>query len=153
MADLNEEIVKFKGFEEDPQFMRFKQRPIAYFCAEYALEGVRPMYSGGLGVLAGDVIREAEDRNLPMVGIGLFYRNGYVCGSKEVGGGQIELCDIHAPENYGFEQVVINGSGHLDITVPIHDHNVKVRVWRRKDSKVPGCVHLRHSGFTQPFIT
>lgn len=48
-------------------------RPVAYFCAEYALDPNLPIYAGGLGVLAGDYLREAADQNFPIVGVGLFY--------------------------------------------------------------------------------
>ncbi|HLD22245.1 MAG TPA: alpha-glucan family phosphorylase, partial [Patescibacteria group bacterium] len=53
------------------------QHPIAYMSAEFALDDRLPMYSGGLGVLAGDVIREANDMCLPLVGVGLLYKEGY----------------------------------------------------------------------------
>ena len=46
---------------------------IAYFCTEYALDPNLPIYAGGLGILAGDYMREANDQNLPVVGVGLFY--------------------------------------------------------------------------------
>ena len=51
--------------------------PIAYFCMEYGLHQSLPLYSGGLGVLAGDHLKSASDLGLPLVGVGLLYRNGY----------------------------------------------------------------------------
>ena len=51
--------------------------PVAYFCAEYAIHASLPVYSGGLGALAGDLVKEASDRALPFVAIGLLYRQGY----------------------------------------------------------------------------
>ena len=51
--------------------------PIAYFSAEFGLHESLPLYSGGLGVLAGDYLKSASDLGLPMVGVGLFYANGY----------------------------------------------------------------------------
>ena len=53
------------------------ERPVAFFCAEYAIHGSLPVYSGGLGVLAGDILKEASDRRLPLVAVGLMYRHGY----------------------------------------------------------------------------
>ena len=53
------------------------ERPVAFFCAEYAIHGSLPVYSGGLGVLAGDILKEASDRGLPLVAVGLMYRQGY----------------------------------------------------------------------------
>ena len=53
------------------------QRPVAYFSAEFGLHESIPVYSGGLGVLAGDHIKSASDLDIPLVGIGLFYGQGY----------------------------------------------------------------------------
>src|SRR5262249_58635943 len=53
------------------------QTPVAYFCAEYGVHSSLPLYSGGLGILAGDHLKSASDLNLPLVAIGLFYRFGY----------------------------------------------------------------------------
>jgi starch phosphorylase len=53
------------------------ERPIAFFCSEFALHRSLPIYAGGLGVLAGDILKEAADRALPMVGVGLLYYRGY----------------------------------------------------------------------------
>ena len=47
------------------------EHPVAFFCAEYAIHGSLPVYSGGLGVLAGDILKESSDRRLPLVAIGL----------------------------------------------------------------------------------
>ena len=52
-------------------------RPVAFFCAEYGVHSSLPIYSGGLGALAGDILKEASDRALPFVAVGLMYRRGY----------------------------------------------------------------------------
>src|SRR5205085_758773 len=54
-----------------------KRGLIAYFCAEFGFHECLPMYSGGLGVLAGDHAKSASDLGLPFIGVGLFYRQGY----------------------------------------------------------------------------
>ena len=54
-----------------------EDRPVAYFCAEYAVHASLPIYSGGLGALAGDHLKEASDFALPLVAVGLMYRRGY----------------------------------------------------------------------------
>jgi len=136
MADLKEELKKFADFRESGQYGRFKERPIAYFCAEYALDKCRPMYSGGLGVLAGDVVREAADQNLPMVAVGLFYRNGYVCPPKEVGGRRIEMCDNHEPQDYGFVRAKDDHDEDVYVLVPIQDRMIKVAVWQKNDAGI-----------------
>src|SRR5918999_3227522 len=52
-------------------------RPVAYFCAEFGIHNSLPLYSGGLGILAGDHLKSASDLNLPLVAVGLLYRYGY----------------------------------------------------------------------------
>ena len=54
-----------------------KENPAAYFCAEYGVHNSLPIYSGGLGILAGDHLKSASDMNAPLVAVGLFYRFGY----------------------------------------------------------------------------
>src|SRR5262252_4483337 len=66
------------------------KHPIAFFCAEFGIHRSLPIYSGGLGVLAGDILKEASDRALPMVGIGLFYRRGYFRQRLDLSGRQHE---------------------------------------------------------------
>src|ERR1700726_571025 len=67
-----------------------RPRPVAYFSAEFGLHESLPIYSGGLGVLAGDHIKSASDLDIPLVGIGLFYGQGYFRQRLDVGGWQRE---------------------------------------------------------------
>ncbi|HTK82076.1 MAG TPA: alpha-glucan family phosphorylase [Bacteroidota bacterium] len=67
-----------------------KGGPVAYFCAEFAIHECLPFYSGGLGVLAGDHVKSASDIGLPLVGVGLFYRQGYFQQHLDVNGQQQE---------------------------------------------------------------
>ena len=74
------------------------EHPIAFFCAEFGLHRSLPIYSGGLGVLAGDILKEASDRALPMIGVGLMYRQGYFHQRVDAAGGQHEYWDETDPE-------------------------------------------------------
>src|SRR3954467_199396 len=65
-------------------------RPAAFFCAEYAVHESLPVYSGGLGVLAGDILKAASDLAVPLIGIGLMYRHGYFRQRTDAGGWQHE---------------------------------------------------------------
>src|SRR5687768_7950678 len=67
----------FENFRNSSEYENLKQNPIAYFCAEYALLNNMQTYAGGLGVLAGDILREANDQKFPIVAIGLYYNDGY----------------------------------------------------------------------------
>ena len=131
MADLQEEKRLFEKLRATPQFERFAQRPVAYFCAEIGLESELPQYAGGLGILAGDMIREAGDLKMPMVAIGLYYRQGFVCPTKEVGGVKMEVCPIVPPSQNGFEAVIGKDGKRMHVTVPIHNRDIKARVWKR----------------------
>jgi glycogen phosphorylase len=67
-----------------------RERPIAFLCAEYGVHQSLPIYSGGLGGLAGDLLKEASDRALPLVAVGLLYRQGYFRQRLDVSGWQQE---------------------------------------------------------------
>jgi starch phosphorylase len=97
---------------------------IAYVTAEIGLTTAVPTYSGGLGVLAGDHVKAAADLGLPLVGVTLFYKQGYGMQSIDTYGEQhldFPLCD---PAD------VLEDSGHL-LQVPLEGENVRIRVWRR----------------------
>ena len=103
MADPKEERQLFEKLKATPQYERFAERPVAYFCAEFAFTNDdQRRYAGGLGVLAGDMVREAADLGFPMVAVGLYYRQGYVCQSKEVGGRPAQICPTTPPRRAGF---------------------------------------------------
>ncbi|MFO7768932.1 MAG: alpha-glucan family phosphorylase [bacterium] len=74
-------------------------RPVAYFCAEFGLHSSIPIYSGGLGVLAGDHCRAASDLGIPMVGIGLLYQRGYFRQRIEADGSQQAVAERFDPES------------------------------------------------------
>ena len=67
-----------------------RPRPVAYFSAEFGLHESLPIYSGGLGVLAGDHIKSASDLDIPLIGIGLFYGQGYFLQRLDQSGWQRE---------------------------------------------------------------
>src|SRR5258706_5999651 len=67
----------FKNFTVSTESDFMRDHPIVYFCAEYALHDTLPIYAGGLGILAGDIIREASEQKIPFIAVGLFYHKGY----------------------------------------------------------------------------
>ncbi|HEU5050469.1 MAG TPA: alpha-glucan family phosphorylase, partial [Gemmatimonadales bacterium] len=75
LAHLREDASRAHWF--DAEYPGLRERPVAYFCAEFGLHSSVPIYSGGLGVLAGDHCKAASDLGVPLVGLGLFYRKGY----------------------------------------------------------------------------
>src|SRR5262245_22060142 len=110
---------------------------IAYFSAEFGIHESVPVYSGGLGVLSGDHLKSASDLGLPLVGVGLMYREGYFRQYLTVDGWQQE----RYPENDFFNLPLlaeINNQGTpLVVTVPMAGHSVHARVWRLQVGRVP----------------
>jgi starch phosphorylase len=134
---MDEEIRKLEAIFAGAEFDRFVDRPVAYFCAEYMLSAGQKLYSGGLGALAGDMLREASDRNFPLFAVGLYYHEGYACPTKESGGHVVETCVRTPPAEAGFEPVAGKDGRPLVVSVPIHDRRVKVRAWKFKEGRVP----------------
>ena len=127
----------FEQFRGTPKFADLAARPIAYFCAEFALRADLPNYSGGLGVLAGDVVREAADRGLPMLAVGLYYNKGYICSVKSDGTGITEVCTEHPPEHMGLQPVADESGKPITVEVPIGEGKVWAQAWRQQVGSVP----------------
>ena len=104
--------------------------PIAYFCAEFGLESQLPLYAGGLGILAGDTLKQAADDHLYMVGVGLLYRGrGSVQGITPEGR-QFETDAQFDPVNAGLEHVYREGQP-LFIAVAIGETKIWLRCWKK----------------------
>src|SRR5665811_2310797 len=111
--------------------------PIAYFCAEYGFHESLGIYSGGLGVLAGDHVKSASDMALPFVGVGLLYKHGYFRQTIDADGHQ-----EHAYPDYDVSRLPLlpasdaNGEP-LRITVPLPGRDLIVAVWVAQVGRVP----------------
>jgi starch phosphorylase len=110
---------------------------VAYLSAEFGIHESIPIYSGGLGVLAGDHLKAASDLGLPLVGVGLMYREGYFRQYLNVDGWQQESY----PENDFFNLPLVPetcGDGSLLlIGVPLPGREVRARIWRIQVGRVP----------------
>jgi glycogen phosphorylase len=111
-------------------------RPVAFLCAEFAVHRSLPIYAGGLGVLAGDILKEASDMALPMVGVGLLYRQGYFQQRMDRSGYQLEYWLQVDPDRVP-AALVYNGSSPLTVTVPLRGRDVVVQVWRLDIGRTP----------------
>lgn len=105
-----------------------ERRPIAYFCIEYALSDMLPTYAGGLGVLAGDYVKELKDQQIPSVAVGLMYHGVY--GVYGVIQGK-PVKDVVTPEHQDSHLKPVMGENKtpLLIKVPIRDADVLVKAW------------------------
>ena len=123
-----------KAHEQDGRFL------VAYFSAEFGIHESLPVYSGGLGVLAGDHLKSASEIGLPLVGVGLLYRNGYFQQYLSADGWQQE-----AYPELDFYNLPIEALKHTDGT-PVHvrvelpDNSVFCQVWPRSRSGASRCI-------------
>ena len=114
-----------------------EDRPVAYFCAEYAVHASLPIYSGGLGALAGDHLKEASDFALPLVAVGLMYRRGYFRQRIDHTGWQQEFWVPTDPERTPAVLVTHDGEEPVKVTVPVGDEDVTAQIWRVDVGRVP----------------
>lgn len=124
-----------------------RARPVAYFSAEFGLHESLPIYSGGLGVLAGDHLKSASDLGVPLIGIGLLYDQGYFRQSLDINGWQQEEYLNANPDLLPIETVTGTDGTPLIISIETNNGVLKARVWRVNvgrttllllDSNVPG---------------
>ena len=113
------------------------ERRVAYFSAEFGIHECLPLYSGGLGVLAGDHLKSASDQNLPLVGVGLIYRRGYFHQKIDAAGMQHEEYPVMAPLDSGFRLAKGLTGWPASVTVPLDDRECHVRVWETGVGRVP----------------
>jgi starch phosphorylase len=112
-------------------------RPIAFFCAEFGVHPSLPIYAGGLGVLAGDWLKGASDLGVPMVGVGLLYRQGYFKQRMDTSGWQHEYWIETDPERLPAALVTRDDNEPVTITVPIRGRDVVVQIWRIDVGRIP----------------
>lgn len=102
----------------------------AYFCMEYGLHESLPLYSGGLGILAGDHCKAASDLGVPFTAVGLLLRDGYFQQTFDKSGWQTEEYPVMEPENHPMTLVTTRGGAPLRVTVHLGDMPLKLQAWR-----------------------
>jgi starch phosphorylase len=112
-------------------------RPVAFLCAEYGVHVSMPIYSGGLGALAGDLLKEASDCAVPLVAVGLMYRKGYFRQRIDAGGWQHEYWVDTDPQRLPAALVTGPDERPLTIEVPIYDADVTAQIWRVDVGRIP----------------
>ncbi len=109
---------------------------IAYFCAEYGFHESFPIYSGGLGILAGDHCKAASDERLNFVAVGLLYTQGYFVQTVDNDGVQHAQYNENDPRDLPVEAVRDAAGEWLQITVRIAGREVAARLWRARVGRV-----------------
>lgn len=107
-----------------------KRASVAYFSMEYGLNQVLKIYSGGLGMLAGDYLKEASDSNVDLCAVGFLYRYGYFRQSLSMDGQQIAKYDAQQFNSLPIEREYDKDGKQLVVEVPYRDYIVKALVWR-----------------------
>jgi starch phosphorylase len=110
---------------------------VAYFSAEFGIHESLPIYSGGLGVLAGDHLKSASELGLPLVGVGLLYRNGYFQQYLSADGWQQEMYPELDFYNLALEPMRYTDGTPIQVRVDMPDNAVFIRVWRAMVGRVP----------------
>lgn len=135
LKKINDIYSKFEAYmNEKPD----SSRPsVAYFCMEYGLTHVLKIYSGGLGILAGDYLKEASDSNVDMCGIGFLYRYGYFSQSLSMDGQQIANYEAQNFGSLPLERVTDEDGHPMVLDVPYLNYYVHAYVWRVNVGRVP----------------
>ena len=144
MAEVREVLRDFNRYMEngsDRWFVRHHANdlpgPVAYFCAEYGLYESLGIYSGGLGVLAGDHMKTTSDMSLPFVGIGLMYRRGYFHQTIDADGHQ-----EHAYPDYDLTRLPVGRVQGRDgeplmVSVALPGRDLRIAVWAVQVGRTP----------------
>lgn len=114
-----------------------KKTSVAYFSMEYGFTHILKIYSGGLGVLAGDYLKEASDSCVDLCGVGFLYRYGYFSQAISPDGQQIANLDTQSFSEIPVEQVMNEDGNPMVLAVPYPDRSVYANVWRVNVGRIP----------------
>ena len=107
-----------------------KRASVAYFCMEFGLNQTLKIYSGGLGMLAGDYLKEASDSNVDLCAVGFLYRFGYFTQSLSMDGQQIAKYDAQNFNSLPIERELDENGNQVVVDVPYRNYQVHALVWR-----------------------
>lgn len=122
---------------DDPRLRSLRESPVAYLCMEFGLANWLQIYSGGLGMLAGDMVKEASDLGLPFVAVGLMYRRGFFHQRLDQSRYQTEFYQPLDPNTLGIERAVDRHGDDLVVAVPMGDRTISACVWKLQVGRVP----------------
>jgi len=135
MANYKKVVADFEAYMKKGQS---KTSPkIAYFSMEYGLHTSVKIYSGGLGVLAGDYLKQASDDNVDMIGIGMLYRYGYFSQSLSSSGEQLAAYHAHDFSHMAAVPALGKDGVQLEITIAFPGRNLYAKVWKIDVGRVP----------------
>ncbi len=134
MKNVKDVYAKFRAYMDvKPN----AERPsVAYFCMEYGINQVLKIYSGGLGMLAGDYLKEASDSNVDMCAVGFLYRSGYFRQSLSIDGQQIANYDNQDFNSLPITRVMDEQGNPMLVDVPYNNYQVRASVWLAQVGRV-----------------
>lgn len=112
------------------------KNPVAYFCAEYGVHNSLPIYSGGLGILAGDHLKSASDLNIPLVAVGLMYRYGYFRQVVAHDGWQEESYRNALQDDLALEPVQDGDGERMLVSITMRGRTVRAQAWLAKVGRI-----------------
>jgi glycogen phosphorylase/synthase len=110
---------------------------VAYFCMEYGLNTFLKLYSGGLGILAGDYLKECSDQNVPMIAVGLFYRFGYFTQEIALDGMQRSVLNPQSTTQLPVTPVKDEQGNRLRLSIQLPGRALYFKVWRIDVGRIP----------------
>lgn len=136
LQNLAEKFEKYFGEKPENFGPITEQNPVAYFCAEYGVHNSLPIYSGGLGILAGDHLKSASDMNVPLVAVGLMYRFGYFRQKIAHDGWQTENYLDSFNNELALFPVLNDGGERIFVKVHIRGREVSAQAWLAQIGRV-----------------
>jgi len=142
LAQLERLTQNFNRYLSQPRILAEDYYPempfqVAYFSAEFGLTECLPIYSGGMGVLAGDTLKSASDLNVPLVGVGLLYQEGYFSQYLSADGWQMETYPVNDFDTMPANLVRNEKGKPLTISVDFKGQPVQILIWRIDVGRVP----------------
>lgn len=143
VQDLQRTLATFDAYlneqpgKEARNYLDPDQDLVAYFCAEFGLHESLPIYSGGLGILAGDHCKAASDLSLPFVAIGILYREGYFHQTIDCNGKQVVQFQQNRFSDLPIVPATDPQGEEMRVTIQFHGRGIQLRVWRTMCGHIP----------------
>ncbi len=140
LADYVRVLSAFDAYQQRPGWfgsLGKTDQLYAYFCAEYGWHEAVALYSGGLGILAGDHTKAASDLGVPLVCVGLWYPEGYFHQRVAADGQQEAVYEVKSPYDLPLQAVTNAAGEELRVSVAVQGREVQIRAWRVMAGRVP----------------
>jgi len=137
VIDLFDQYINQKNTWYQYNYSDKKDALIAYFSMEFGLHESLPIYSGGLGILAGDHLKSASDLGLPLIGIGLLYREAYFTQYISMHGNQQSIYLYNDYSSMPITPVLEENGDPLSVEVAIEERPIALRIWKAQIGRIP----------------